>query len=526
MLKLYDTTLRDGAQGERVVFSVADKVSIAEKLDELGIHYIEGGWPGSNPKDIEFFKKVKSIKLTNAKISAFSSTKRAKKKVSEDTNIQTLLKAETEVVTIFGKSWDLHVKDVLNASLEENLDMIYETLSYLKSKGYEVIYDAEHFFDGYKANPTYAIKTLAAAAKAGVQCVVLCDTNGGTLPLELKKTVEDVKSKIKLPLGIHTHNDNDMAVANTIIAVESGVEHVQGTINGYGERCGNADLCSIIPNLKLKLGFNCISDSQLKKLVFVSRSVSELANLLPLENRPYVGNSAFAHKGGMHVDAVRKNPRTFEHINPAIVGNKRRILISELSGTSGILHKMREFNLNFTKETPHTKEILNKVKEMEHLGYQFEGADASLELLVNKTLKKHKTFFTLEGFRVIVEKREEKGRLISEATIKLRVNNIFEHTASEGNGPVSALDNALRKALEDFYPSLKNVRLVDYKVRVLDTKAGTSAKVRVIIESTDGTDFWGTVGVSENIIEASWEALVDSIEYKLLKDEKNVGKIK
>lgn len=519
-IKLYDTTLRDGCQAENVVFSLADKIAIAEKLDELGIHYIEGGWPGSNPKDIEFFKQIKNVKLNNAKITAFSSTRRAKKKVDEDSNIQTLLKAETSVVTIFGKTWDLHVRDVLNVSLEENLDMIYETLTYFKNRGYEVIYDAEHFFDGFKENQTYAMKTIDVASKIGVSYIVLCDTNGGILPSEIKKIVEEVKLKVKLPLGIHTHNDNDMAVANTVIAVESGVEHVQGTINGYGERCGNADLCSVIPNLKLKLGIDCISDSQLKKIVYVSRFVSELANLLQRGNQPYVGISAFAHKGGMHVDAVNKNPKTFEHIDPTKVGNKRRILVSELSGVSNILHKAKEFNIDLTKESPNTKEILNKIKELEYSGYQFEGADASLELLINKTLKKHKTFFNLEGFRVIVEKREEKGRLISEATIKLRVNGIFEHTASEGNGPVNALDNALRKALLDFYPSLKNVKLVDYKVRVLDAGAGTSAKVRVLIESTDGVDLWGTVGVSENIIEASWEALVDSIEYKLLKDEK------
>ncbi|MEK6646531.1 MAG: citramalate synthase [Candidatus Firestonebacteria bacterium] len=516
-IKLYDTTLRDGAQGEGVVFSVEDKLRVTEKLDDIGIHYIEGGWPGSNPKDIEYFKKVRLLNLKFAKVSAFSSTKKAKKSVQEDSNIQALLKSEVSVVTIFGKTWDLHVHDVLKISLEENLELVHQTISYLKGKVSEVIFDAEHFFDGFKSNPAYAIKVLETAVDANAGWIVLCDTNGGVLPSELKKILETVKSKIKTNVGIHTHNDSDMAVANTIVAVEEGVNMVQGTINGYGERCGNANLCSIIPNIQFKLKIDCVPAEKLKKLTWISRYVSEIANQSPRENMPYVGNSAFAHKAGIHVDAVKKNPKAYEHIVPEIVGNHRRILISELSGASNVVYKALEYNIDLHKDTPQTREILAKLKEMEHAGYKYEGADASFELIIRKALKSHKKFFDLEGFRVIVENRNNK--LISEATIKIKVQGVFEHTAAEGDGPVNALDNALRKALEGFYPVLKSVRLTDFKVRVLDAKIGTAAKVRVIIESTDGENTWGTVGVSENIIEASWEALVDSIEFRLLKEK-------
>lgn len=512
-VKIYDTTLRDGTQGEGINFSVADKIRIAEKLDSLGVHYVEGGWPGSNPKDIEFFEKVK---LNSAKVAAFGSTRRKNAKASEDENVKMLLDAKTPVVTIFGKSWLLHVHDVLHTTPDENLKMISDTVKYLKSKGKEVIYDAEHFFDGYKDNPEYAINTLKAAD--GADCIVLCDTNGGTLPNELRNIIEAVKREIKQPLGIHVHNDSGMAVANSIIAVELGIEQVQGTINGYGERCGNADLCSIIPNIKIKLGIPCISDEQLAKLVDVSKFVDELANLRHNTKLPYVGDSAFAHKGGMHVDAVQKVPRSFEHIKPELVGNERRILISELSGKTTIQMKAAEFGIDLTKDTPQVREILKTIKHMEHDGYEFEAAEGSFELIIKKALKRHRRFFDLEGFRTIVEKRED-NRIMTEATIKVKIGDKTVLTAAEGDGPVNALDNALRKALEQFYPVIAKVRLVDYKVRVLNPKEATAAKVRVLIESTDGHDIWGTVGVSENIIEASWQALVDSVEYKLLREE-------
>lgn len=517
-VKIYDTTLRDGTQAEGISFSMADKIRIAEKLDGLGIHYIEGGWPGSNPKDIEFFERAKKIKLKTAKIAAFGSTRRKNIKASEDNNIKKLLLAGTPVVTIFGKSWLLHVEKVLHATPEENLKMISDTVKYLKSKDKEVFYDAEHFFDGYKDNKQYAIKTLKRAEEAGADCIILCDTNGGTLPAELENIIKDVKKNIKSPLGLHVHNDNGMAVANSVIAVGLGVTHVQGTINGYGERCGNADLCSVIPNIKLKLGISCITDKQLIKLVDISRFVDELANLRHNSRLPYVGSSAFAHKGGMHVDAVDKVSKSFEHIDPGLVGNERRILISELSGKTTIQMKAAEFGIDLTKDTLEAKEILKEIKILENEGYEFEAAEGSFELLIKKALKRHRKFFDLEGFRTIVEKREDK-RVITEATIKVSIQGKVVHTAGEGDGPVNALDTALRRALEQFYPVIKEVRLVDYKVRVINPKEGTAARVRVLIESTDGKDIWGTVGVSENIIEASWQALVDSVEYRLLREE-------
>ncbi len=514
---LYDTTLRDGAQAEGISFSVQDKLRIARRLDEFGIHYIEGGWPGSNPKDIKFFAKVRKIPFKKAKITAFASTRKAGTKVWEDPNIKALLKARTKVVTIFGKSWDLHVRDVLKTSLKENLRMIRDTVRYLKSKGLEVIYDAEHFFDGYKDNPDYSLKTLKASQDAGCDTIVLCDTNGGTGVSELTKIIEQVKPKVSVPLGIHTHNDIGMALANTIAAVECGCEQVQGTINGYGERCGNADLCSVIGNLKLKLGIDCISDKDLAGLTEVARYVAEMANMVPQNNQPFVGPSAFAHKGGIHINAVMKNPRTYEHIEPRLVGNRRRLLISELAGRTSIFIKAKEMELDLGRKTPKTRKILGLMQDLEHKGYQFEAAGGSFELLMKKALGKYKRFFDLEGFRVIVEKKDDK--LVSEATIKVKVKGIEEHTAAEGDGPINALDNAIRKALGEFYPTLSEMRLSDFKVRVLDAEAGTAAKVRVLIQSQDAKDTWGTVGVSENIIEASWQALVDSIEYKLLKDK-------
>jgi 2-isopropylmalate synthase len=517
LVKLYDTTLRDGTQAEDISFLMEDKLRIAHKLDEIGIHYIEGGWPGSNPKDVAFFKEIKKEKLSHAKIAAFGSTRRSRITPDKDQNIRTLLQSEAGVITIFGKSWDLHVRKALRISLEENLELIHDSLDYLKTRTAEVFYDAEHFFDGYKADPGYAIKTLQAAQQANVDCIILCDTNGGTLPFELVEIIEEVRKHITTPLGIHTHNDSECAVANSLHAVDHGIVQVQGTINGFGERCGNANLCSIIPALKLKMKRETISDEQLRKLRELSRYVYELSNLSPDKHQPYVGNSAFAHKGGVHVSAIQRHPETYEHIRPELVGNSTRVLISDLSGRANILAKAAEFNINLDSKDPVTLEILDNIKEMENRGYQFEGAEASFELLMKRALGTHKKFFTVIGFRVIDEKRHEEHRPISEATIMMKVGGKFEHTAAEGNGPVNALDNALRKALEKFYPILRDVKLHDYKVRVLPAGQGTASAIRVLIESGDKESRWGTVGVSENIIEASYQALIDSIEYKLHK---------
>lgn len=519
LVKLYDTTLRDGTQAEDISFLLEDKIRVAHKLDEVGIHYIEGGWPGSNPKDVAFFKDIKKEKLSQAKIAAFGSTRRAKVTPDKDQNIRTLIQAEPDVVTIFGKSWDFHVREALRIPLEENLELIFDSLEYLKKNVAEVFYDAEHFFDGYKANPEYAIKTLKAAEQAKVDCIVLCDTNGGTMPFELADIIKDVKKAIKTPLGIHTHNDSDCAVANSLHAVDLGIVQVQGTINGFGERCGNANLCSIIPALKLKMKRECITSEQLKKLRELSRFVYELANFSPNKHQPYVGNSAFAHKGGVHVSAIQRHPETYEHIRPELVGNTTRVLISDLSGRSNILAKAQEFNINLDSKDPVTLDILDNIKEMENRGYQFEGAEASFELLMKRALGTHRKFFSVIGFRVIDEKRHEDQKPISEATIMVKVGGKVEHTAAEGNGPVNALDNAIRKALEKFYPKLKEVKLLDYKVRVLPAGQGTASAIRVLIESGDRDSRWGTVGVSDNIIDASYQALVDSIEFKLHKGE-------
>jgi 2-isopropylmalate synthase len=514
-IKIYDTTLRDGAQAEGISFSCADKIRIAKKLDEIGFDYIEGGWPGSNPKDIEFFREAKKLRFTNARIAAFASTRRPRIKTSQDRNLKAALRSRAEVITIFGKTWVLHVRDVLKTASEENLDMISSSIEYLKKRGREVIYDAEHFFDGYKEDPQYALRTLEVAQNSGASCLVLCDTNGGTLPYEIAEIISRVREQVTVPLGIHTHNDSGVAVANTVMAVRMGITHVQGTINGYGERCGNADLCSIIPIVSLKMGHE-ILNKKFFSLQELSLFVSELANVVPDNRQPFVGASAFAHKGGMHVDAVAKNPKTFEHIEPRLVGDRRRILISELSGRGNILSKAKEFNIHMEKDAPEMRRVLSHLKKLEHEGYQFEAADGSFELLIRKIKGERRKFFDLEGFHVSVEKRE--NRLISEATIKVWVKGKKEHTAAEGDGPVNALDNALRKALVKFYPTLSEMHLSDFRVRVLDAKEGTAAKVRVLIESRDSNDIWNTIGVSENIIEASWQALVDSIEYKLHKD--------
>jgi 2-isopropylmalate synthase len=518
-IELYDTTLRDGAQSEGISFSVADKLKICSKLDELGVQFIEGGWPGANPKDLEFFMKVKSLKLRNSNIVAFGSTRYAKSRAASDKILKGLLSAGTRYVTIFGKSWDMHVTDVFRVDLGENVRMISDSIKFLKSKGKTVFYDAEHFFDGYKSNKEYALKTLRAAQDAGAARIILCDTNGGTVTSQVFEIVEEVKEQISVPLGIHAHNDTDMAVANSIAAIQAGCVQVHGTINGYGERCGNANLVSIAANLKLKLGIDCVSDFAMRELTEVARFVAEICNMKLEDNQPFVGNSAFAHKAGVHVNAILKNPKTYEHIDPAKVGNHRRLLISELSGKSTIMKKVKDLNLDLGQGTGKSKAILKVLQELENRGYHFEAAEASLELLIKRVMKTFRDFFKLENFRIIMEKSKD-GKMTSEATIKLTVGKELEHTACLGDGPVNALDSALRKALSKFYPRLEEMHLTDYKVRVLDEKQGTAARVRVLIQSQDKSDSWWTIGVSENIIEASWFALVDSIEYKLLKDSK------
>jgi len=516
-IEIYDTTLRDGSQAEDVSFSIEDKLRITEKLDEFGIHYIEGGWPGSSPKETDFFKKARRLRLKNSRLVAFGSTCKPRHKVSDDPLIKELLEASTEVVTIFGKTWDFHVKEALRCSLDENLKIIHDSISYLKKMVSLVFFDAEHFFDGYRRNPEYALKCIKVAEEAGADRIILCDTNGGSLPFQISEVVRAVRSSIKTPLGIHAHNDSDCAVANSIAAIKEGAIQVQGTVNGLGERCGNANLCSVIPNLQLKLGYQCIPEENLKKLREVSRFVNEIANLRHFRRQPFVGDSAFAHKAGVHVSAILKNPETYEHIRPELVGNSQRVLLSDLAGKSNIIRKAQEFGIRIDPDSPELKELVALLKELENEGFQFEAAEASFELLMKKHLGLYRRFFDLIGFRVIVEKRKDGVEPFSEATIMVRVAGHVEHTAATGNGPVNALDNALRKALEKFYPVLKNVKLHDYKVRVLQPGKGTAAKVRVLVESGDDEERWGTVGVSENIIEASWQALVDSIEYKLLK---------
>lgn len=516
---LYDTTLRDGTQGEDVSFSVEDKLKIVRRLDEFGIHYVEGGWPGSNPKDLEFFKRVPELDLQNAKIAAFGSTRRAKNRVEEDPNIKALIEANTPVVTIFGKTWLLHVRAALQISEEENLAMIADSAAYLKSNDREVIYDAEHFFDGYKDNAGYALKTLLAAERSGADVIVLCDTNGGTLADEVTRIVREVRKHVNVPLGIHTHNDCELAVANTLAAVREGAVHVQGTVNGYGERCGNANLCSIIPNLQLKMQYRCVSDEQLEALTGLSHFISELANLAPRKHLAYVGESAFAHKGGVHVSAVMKRPETYEHIPPERIGNRRRVLVSDLSGRSNVLYKAKELGIHLDETAPEVQRIVDDIKLHEYHGYRYEDADGSLELLIRQKKNGWKEFFQLESFTVIIHKEAPDTHPVSEALIKVRVGDDIEHTAAEGNGPVNALDNALRKALERFYPELKGIHLADYKVRVLDGQDGTRAKVRVLITTRNGQASWNTVGVSTDIIEASWKALVDSLYYHLMKLE-------
>ncbi len=518
-IAIYDTTLRDGAQGEGVSFSGPGKIRVARCLDEFGVDYIEGGFAASNPKDMEFFREIKKENLKHAKVAAFGSTRRANTPVGEDKGTMAMLEADTPVVTLFGKSWLLHVTEVLRTTDRENLLMIGDTVGYLKEHGKEVIYDAEHFYDGYKDNPEYALKTLLAAREAGADAVVLCDTNGGCLPSEIFDITSEMVAKLTCMIGIHTHNDSDLAVANSLEAVRAGAVHVQGTINGYGERCGNANLSSIIPCLELKMGLRCVPEGHLRRSREVAALISELSNVHPHAKAPFVGDSAFAHKAGMHVDGVRKVSRSFEHVDPEFVGNKRRILISELSGASNVFLKAVEMGFHMDKKSPEVRDILSQLERMERDGYEYEAAEASFKLLIQKVVKAHKSFFDLEGFRVIVEKRSPDESCISEATVKLNVNGQIEHTVGEGDGPVDALNEAFRKALTRFYPAIADVSLQDYRVRILDPKEATAAKTRVLIESGDGHDSWNTVGVSENIIEASWEALVDGVEYKLFLEE-------
>lgn len=522
-ITFYDTTLRDGAQGEGVYFSVEDKLRIVKKLDELGINYIEGGWPGSNPKDFEFYKLAAKLNLKQAKVTAFGSTRRAYNEARNDKTLNDLLATEMPVITIFGKSWDLHALEVLKVSLEENLAIIEDSVAYLKQNGRDVIYDAEHFFDGFKANPDYTLETIKAAARGGASTIVLCDTNGGTLPLEVMDIFNQVKQKVSMPLGVHFHNDSGVAVASSVISVQSGAAQVQGTFNGYGERCGNANLSSIIPIIILKLGYDSTVTENLHLLTDTSHLIAELTNLHHDERQPFVGASAFAHKAGTHVDAMLKNPLTLEHVRSEQVGNRRRYLLSDQAGRSTILSKVKEVVPETQKDDPEVIELTNKIKELENSGYQFEAAEGSFELLIKKAFNLYEKVFNLEGFRIIVEKRGDQP-VFSEATIKVAVGNEYEITAAEGDGPVNALDSAIRKALLRFYPGIGDINLTDYKVRVMDEQRGTAAKVRVLIQSTDGENSWGTVGVSENLIEASWAALVDSIEcgilYKKIQEKK------
>jgi 2-isopropylmalate synthase len=524
-VELYDTTLRDGAQKEGISFSVVDKLNIAQKLDDLGIHYIEGGWPGSNPKDTEFFEKMRNLKFNNAQVAVFGSTRRADIKAEEDDNLGMLADAGFKIATIVAKSSDLHVKRVLGTTLEENLSMIADSIRYLRARGMKVFFDAEHYFDGYKSNPEYSLRTLEMAAGAGADCLVLCDTNGGALPGEIITAVEAAKKVTRVTLGIHAHNDSGLAIANTLAAVENGATHIQGTINGYGERCGNANLCSIIPVLKLKMGIDCVTDEQLGKLSDTSHYVSEAANLIPDDFLPFVGASAFSHKAGYHADGVAKWADAYQHIDPNKVGNRRRIVVSEQAGRRSIIQKAQERGLDIPTDKKDVKELFDQIKQMENRGFQYENAEASFDLLVHRARPDYQAPFELVDFMVVVENRRRsptnKGReeMLDEAMVKVRVGGEIIHTVAEGNGPVNALDEALRKALVVFYPNLAAVKLVDYKVRILEESTGTESQVRVLIESSDGVDDWRTVGSSTDIIEASWLALADSMEYWLVKNE-------
>jgi 2-isopropylmalate synthase len=518
-IQVYDTTLRDGCQSEDVSLTVADKVQVAERLDDLGFDYIEGGWPGSNDRDAAFFKEVKKARLRHAKIAAFGSTRRANIRASQDRNLQLLLRAETPVATVVGKTWDLHVRDALRISQEENLAILNDTIAFLKKHVDEAIFDAEHFFDGYFNNPEFALACLRATDEAGVDLICLCDTNGGRLPNEIDAAVRAARAAVNCPIGIHCHNDSEVAVANTLAAVQAGAMQVQGTINGLGERCGNANLVSIVPNLQLKLGYNCLPAQKLKQLREVSMLVYELANVTPFARQPYVGRSAFAHKAGLHVSGIQRNAHTYEHIDPALVGNDRRVLLSELAGRANIVYKAREFGIDIDAKNEKIGVLLDELKRLEGEGYAYDGADASFELLMLRTLGLAREHFQFVSFRVFDDKWHEDQAPFSEAVIVLEgPDGVRTRNSAIGNGPVNALDSALRSALVPYYPALADMQLADYKVRVLDNGHGTGARVRVLIESTDGKKRWGTVGLSSNVVEASWQALVDSVEYKLHKD--------
>jgi len=515
-IAVLDTTLRDGSQREGISFSVADKLRIAARVAELGVAYIEGGWPGSNPKDQEFFRRVRELDLRSSRLAAFGSTRRAGSPVSADANVRALVEAGAPVAVVVGKASGMHVRDVLRTTLGENLTMIRETVCYLKDAGLEVLFDAEHFFDGYRLDRAYTLETCRVAAESGADCLVLCDTNGGLLPFDVGRIMRDVAEAVPgVPLGIHCHNDNGMAEANTLMAVESGVRHVQGTINGYGERCGNANLCTVIPNLQLKMGLAPLADGQLSLLSDVSRFVAEVANLKPDDHAPYVGRSAFAHKAGLHVNAMLKSAATYQHVDPALVGNRTRVLVSELSGRGNIAAKLQELGLGAMLTEEEVLALTQRLKDLESEGFQYEGADGSFELLVRRGRPDYRPPFEVIDFMVVVDKRQNMD-ILAEATVKARVKGQVMHTAAEGDGPVNALDRAMRKALLPSYPQLETVQLVDYKVRILDEGAATAARTRVLIDASDGERTWTTVGSSVNIIEASFQALLDSLELPLL----------
>jgi len=521
-IDIYDTTLRDGSQGQGVSFSVADKLRIADRLDAFGVHYIEGGWPGSNPKDIEFFLEAKRRRFTRAKLAAFGSTRRKDIRAAADEQVRLLVDAETPVITIFGKTWLLHVREVLQTTAEENLAMIEDTVRYLVQQGRAVVYDAEHAFDGYKDDPVYAVATWQAAERGGADIVVLCDTNGGSVPAEIAAITRAAREHLGIRIGIHTHDDIGLGVANAMAAIEAGASHVQGTFNGYGERIGNCNLTTLIPILEFKLHKTSVPSESLPLLKEVSQFLDEVANVRPNPRLPWVGSAAFSHKGGTHVNAVQKLLRSYEHIDPARVGNSRQVLISELAGRSNIILKAQELGFDVTKDTPELSEMLTRVKALEHVGFEFEAADGSLALLIRRTLKETPTPFHVDAYHVSM--RSDGARpSVCEATVKLRVGSEHAHTVADGEGPVNALDAALRGALVRFYPHLQTVRLTDYKVRIVDSTVGTAARTRVLIESSDGVSTWTTIGVNENIIEASLQALVDSLEYGLLKKELTAG---
>jgi 2-isopropylmalate synthase len=516
---LYDTTLRDGTQGENISFSAAEKLKIAQRLDDIGIHYIEGGWPGSNPKDMQFFEMARRTPFKHARLAAFGCTRKPGRRAEQDHHLNALIESGAAVTTIFGKSWDLHVTQVMETGLEENLAMIRDTVFFLRQNGREVIYDAEHFFDGFRHNRDYALASIAAAAEAGADAIVLCDTNGGTLPFNIAPVFAEVRSRLgRVRLGIHTHNDCGLAVANALAAVAAGAVMVHGTVNGYGERCGNADLTALVPILCLKMQRPCMSAANLKKLKSLSRFVGETANVVPLHSRPFVGRSAFAHKGGVHVSAIMKAPQAYEHVDPELVGNQRRVLISDLSGKSNVEYKARELGIDLDINGLDSRRIVAEIKQMEQDGYQFDVADGSFKILIEKLTENFEPLFELESFRVTIEKDKDQP-CQAHATVKIAVGGKREITAAEGYGPVSALDNALRKALGRFFPDLDTMRLTDFKVRVIDGNRGTAARVRVLIDSRDQDHIWSTIGVSEDIIEASWHALADSFQYKLAREK-------